>query len=202
MADKATTYVPMTGVDMLHYAVVTTDTSTEYAAEDPVPVPGATEVGFNVNAQTGTFYADNVPYATDTALGEIDVAVACADVPPSMRAAIYGYLYDATTGELKEGELKSVAVALMYRIRKSNGAYRYVTIYNAKAAPNEERVQTKGGSINFQTNGFSMKAATRAKDKMIRSILDDDDPKLPTGVTPETIAAKYFTAVGATLTAS
>ena len=143
-----------------------------------------------------------MPYATDTALGEIDVAVACADVPPSMRAAIYGYSYDATTGELKEGELKSVAVALMYRIRKSNGAYRYVTIYNAKAAPNEERVQTKGGSINFQTNGFSMKAATRAKDKMIRSILDDDDPKLPTGVTPETIAAKYFTAVGATLTAS
>ena len=51
MADKATTYVPMTGVDMLHYAVVTTDTSTEYAAEDPVPVPGATEVGFNVNAK-------------------------------------------------------------------------------------------------------------------------------------------------------
>ena len=74
-------------------------------------------------------------------------------------------------------------------------AYRYVTIYKAKAAPNEDRVQTKGGSINFQTNGFALKGSKRFKDGRVDRILDDDDPNLPAGVTPEIIAAKWFTDV-------
>ena len=42
-------YVPMVGVDMLHYAKVKTDTLTSYETETPVAVPGVTEIGFNQN---------------------------------------------------------------------------------------------------------------------------------------------------------
>ena len=93
------------------------------------------------------------------------------------------------------GEIKSPDVAIQYRVQKSNGAYRYVTIYKAKAMPNEETVQTKGGSINFQTNGFSMKGAMRLKDGRLMRTLDDDDPNLPSGVTPAIIESKWFTDV-------
>ena len=195
-------YIPMIGVDMLHYAKVTVDTETEYEAETPKRVPGLTEAGFNHNAQGSTFYADNVQYDSAVALGDLDVAVACADVPPGMQNEIYGYEYDKETGELSISEINPPYVALMYRIQKSNGAYRYVTIYKAKAAPNEEKAQTKGGSINFATNGFSMKGAARYLDGKKIRILDDDDPNLPESVTPEVIANKWFTDVKWTISAN
>ena len=192
---NAQSYIPMVGVDMLHYAKVTTDTTTEYEAETPKRVTGLTEAGVNLNPQTGTFYADNGPYETAVGPGEFDIAVACADVPPAMKSELFGFSYDVTTGEVQVSGIDSPYIALQYRIQKSNGSYRYITIYKAKAVPNEERVQTKGGSINFQTNGFSLKGAKRLKDGSLYRMLDDDDPKLPTGVTPAVIAAKWFTDV-------
>lgn len=188
-------YIPMIGVDMLHYAKVTADSTTEYTAESPTRVAGLTEAGINLNPQTGTFYADNGPYAAAAALGEFDIAISCADVPPSLRADLFGYDYDAATGELLMTDLNPPDVAIQFRVQKSDNAYRYFTIYKAKAVPNEERVQTKGGSINFQTNGFSLKGAKRLKDGALYRQLDDDDPNLPEGVTPEVIASKWFTDV-------
>lgn len=185
-------YIPMIGVDKLHYALVTTDTTASYAAEQPKAVPGVTEAGFNMNGQNATFYADNGPYDNATAMGEMDIAIACADVTPAMKSDLFGFDYDSTTGELSATDINAPYVAIQYRIQKSNGAYRYVTIYKAKAIPNEEKAQTKGGSINFQTNGFSLKAARRFSDNRLFRILDTDDPSLPESVTPEIIEQNWF----------
>ncbi len=185
----------MIGVDMLHYAKITKDSAAEYTAETPKRVSGLTEAGFNVNGQSATFYADNGPYETAAGLGEFSAAIACADVTPEMSADIYGYDYNAETGELSVDKLDPPYIAIQYRIQKSNGAYRYVTIYKARAIPNEEKYTTSGGAINFATNGFSLKGAKRMKDGRIYRILDDDDQNLPVGVTPELIAAKWFTSV-------
>ncbi len=194
--DKNTNYLPMIGVDKLAYALVTEDNTGGYEADTPKLVPGLTEVGFNINAQNALFHADNGPYAAATALGDIDVAIACADVPPSMRPDLYGHAYNAETGELDEGDLNAPYIAVMYRIQKSNGKYRYVKIYKAKAVPKEETVQTKGGSVNFQTNGFSLKAVKRNFDGVYRRILDEDDPALEAkGITSEMLAEKWFSDV-------
>lgn len=184
-------YVPMIGVDMLHYAKLKTDTSESYETETPIAVLNTTEAGFGVGSQSASFYADNKLVDIATTTGDIDVAIAVADVIPSMKADIYGYDY-SETGVLSGGNLNPPYIAYAYRIQKSNGAYRYVRIFKTKASPNEERVQTKGGSINFQTNGFSAKAAVRAKDSQAFETLDSDDPKLPTGVTNATIESKWF----------
>ncbi len=185
-------YVPMIGVDMLHYAIVKTDGVGAYTVGDIKKVPGTTEAGFNMNGQTGTFYADNGAYDTATAVGDFDVSVACADVTPQMKADLYGFDYDEATGELSGSDINAPYVAILYRIQKSNGAYRYTAIYKAKAVPNEEKAQTKGGSINFQANGFTLKAAKRLTDGRYFRQLDSDDPKLPEGVTNAVIESKFF----------
>lgn len=195
-------YTPMVGVDMLYYAKVTSDTTTAFTAEKPTRIPGLTEAGVNMNPQTGSFYADNGVYETATGMGDIDVSIACADVPPSLRADLFGFDYDASTGEVGVSDINAPYVAILYRVMKSSGAYRYVCIYKAKAVPNEERAQTKGGSINFQTNGFTLKGAKRLKDGRAYRMLDDDDPNLPTGVTPEIIAQKWFSDVEWAISAS
>ena len=187
------TYLPMVGVDMLHYAIITTDTTSAYETDTPVRIPGVTEAGFNMNTQSGTFYADNGPYATAVGLGEFDGAIAVADVTNALRGTLYGMEYDNATGEMKSGDINPPDVAIQYRIQKANNAYRYVTLYKMKCIPNEEKATTKGGSINFATNGFSMKGAKRLKDGALYRILDDDDPNLPEGVTPAVIAEKWFT---------
>ena len=185
-------YVPMVGVDMLHYAKITADTSAAFTTATPIKVPGVTEVGFNQNGSVASMYADNVVYDTATAPGDIDVAVACADVPPSMRADFYGESY-STDGTLSGGDLNSPYIALAYRIMKTNNAYRYVRIFKIKCVPNEQKFQTKGGSVDFQTNGFSAKASCRFLDSMAFQMLDSDDPKLPSGVTAARIESKWFT---------
>lgn len=186
-------FVPMIGVDMLHYAKVKTDATGSYAVDEIKKVPGTTEAGFNMNGQISTFYADNGAYDTATAVGGFDVSIACADVTPEMQSDMYGFKYNEETGELSGSDINAPYVAILYRIQKSNGAYRYVKIYKAKAVPNEEKAQTKGGSINFQTNGFTLKAAKRLSDGLYFTKLDSDDPKLPAGVTNETIEANWFT---------
>lgn len=97
-------YVPMIGVDKLYYAKVTSDTTTTYTAGTPIAIPGLTVAGVNLNPQSSTFYADNGPYAVATALGDCDVAIACADVPPKLRADLFGFDYDASTGELSRDD--------------------------------------------------------------------------------------------------
>ena len=186
-------FVPMVGVDMLHYAKVSTDSTGNYSVDKIKKVPGTTESGFNMNGQISTFYADNGAYDTATAVGDFDVSIACADVTPEMQSDMYGFDYNEETGELSGSDINAPYVAVLYRIQKSNGAYRYVKIFKAKAVPNEEKAQTKGGSINFQTNGFTLKAAKRLKDGLYFRKLDSDDPKLPEGVTNETIEANWFT---------
>lgn len=188
-------YTTMVGVDMLYYAKVTSDTTTAYTAETPVRIPGLTEAGVNMNPQSGAFYADNGIYDTATGMGDLDVSIACADVPPQLRSELFGFDYDASTGEVAAKDINAPYVAILYRVMKASGAYRYVCIYKAKAVPNEDRAQTKGGSINFQTNGFTLKGAKRMKDGRYYRMLDDDDPNLPEGVTPEIIAQKWFTEV-------
>ncbi len=188
------TYVPMVGVDMLHYGTVTSDSTTEITGTVPTRIFGVTEAGFNRGGSVSTFFAENIAYATAASGGEIDGAIACADVPPNLKSALYGDSYDEQTGELLMGEFDSPITFIQYRIMKSTGAYRYVTVFKCTCVDNSDgKVQTKGGSINFQTNGFAFKAANTMFNGKFARILDDDDPNLPEGVTPAVIAANWFT---------
>lgn len=193
MANNNQVYMPVVNVDNFHYGKVLSDTAEGIAGQEPKAVPGLVEVGFNRNAQSATFFADGGPYATATGAGEFDGAVGVADIPAGLSADFYGDTYDSKTGELLLGEINSPDNFIQYRVQKSTGAWRYVTIYKAKFMPNEQNAKTKGGSVDFQTNGFSFKAAQTVFNGKAARMLDDDDPNLPTGVTPEVIAEKWFT---------
>lgn len=186
-------YMPVIGIDNLHYGKVISDSTSGITGEEPKVIPGMTEAGYNRNGNVNTFFADNVSYCTATGSGEIDGAFAVADVPPNLSSELYGDQYDEETGELLMGDIDSPDVFIQYRIQKSNGSWRYVTIYKIKCVPNASNVTTKGGQINFQTNGFSFKAANTIYNGKFCRILDDDDPNLPEGVTPEVIAENWFT---------
>lgn len=188
-------YMPVVSVDKFHYGKLLTDTKEGITGETPKAVPGLVEAGFNRNAQSATFFADGGPYATAVGAGEFDGSIGVADIPPSLSADFYGDSYDEATGELQLGNIDSPENFIQYRVQKSTGAWRYITIFKAQFMPNEQTAQTKGGSINFQTNGFSFKAANTIFTGKAARMLDDDDPNLPEGVTPLVIEENWFTDV-------
>lgn len=191
---NTTNYLPVVSVDMLHYGKLTADTTAEIKGETPKRIHGLTEAGFNRNGSVSTFFADGGPYCTATAGGEIDGAIACADVPPELKSELYGDKYDSQTGELLMGDFNSPEIFIQYRIQKANGAFRYVTVFKCKCVDNSDgKIQTKGGSINFQQNGFAFKASNTLYNGHFCRILDDDDTNLPSNVTPAIIASKWFT---------
>lgn len=151
-------YMPVKGVDMLYYGTVTADTAEGYTGATPKRIPGLVEIGFNTNPQTGTFWADNGPYASAADIGETEVTISCADLPPSVRAEILGQGYDNTTGVYTGGSPVPPYIFIQYRLQKFNGAYRYVTVLKAIAAENSRTNTTYSGSINAQTFGITCKA--------------------------------------------
>lgn len=186
------TYMPKIGVDMAYYAKLLVDPVDGVATySESKRLPGLVKVGFAPNSQAGTFFADNAPYATATQLGDMKVTVECADLPPQLRAEWFGQKY--TDGLLDESQINPIDMAFMYRVKKSNGAHRYIAIYKTKPGVPNEDVSTQTNSINFQSGSFELAVAQRICDGMFRRILDDDDPKLPVAMTPAIIKANFFT---------
>jgi len=183
--------LPKIGVDMFYYAPLTADPVDGPATYGPsVRIPGLTQVGYNQNAQSSAFYADNGPYATATQRGDLAAQCGMADVPPEVRAEWFGDSYE--NGLLEEGDLASIDIAIAFRYKKSSNAYRYVWIYKTKATPPDESVNTQGNNVAFQGGTVNFTASKLVATNKARRVLDDDDKNLPVGVTPEIIAENWF----------
>jgi len=184
--------LPKIGVDEFWFAPLTKDeqdSQPEYA--ESVKVPGLVNVGFNPNAQTGTYNADNVPYAVAVQTGNLELSVGLADIPPELRAVWFAQAYE--NGILEEGQINPIDMGVAYRVKKSSGAYRYVWVFKAKAAPPSESTETQGTSVNFQSDSITINGSMLVSTGKSRRILDDDDPNLPEGVTPKVIEENWFT---------
>jgi len=186
-------YLPKTGVGMGHWAKVLTDTAGDpdgLTYSEVKKLPGMVQIAFAPNAQTGTYWADNIAYATAAQLGDMTLGIQCPDLPPEDRAEWYGQKYE--NGLLEEGAINPIEMAFGYRIRKANGAFRYLRVYKVKPAVADETTGTGTNAINWQDGtipaAIAMSQALNTYRRMI-----DDDPNLPVGVTPDVIAAGWFT---------
>ena len=184
--------MPKIGVDMFAFALLKTDPVDGLPTYgEVVRVPGTVQVGFNPNSQTGTFHADNSAYATTAQTGDLALSVGLADIPPPLRAIWFGQKYE--NGVLSEGQINPPDMAIGYRIKKANGAYRYIWILKAKAAPPAESNDTQGSSVSFQSDSITFNCAALVSTGLFRRVLDDNDPGLSPGTNPATIRAGWFT---------
>jgi len=183
--------LPKIGVDEFWFAQLDKDeTGSTPEFGTSIKVPGLVNVGFNPNAQTDTFNADNGPYASAAQTGNLQLTVGLADVPPELRAIWFGQYYE--DGVLEEGQINPIEMAIAYRVKKSDNSYRYFWLYKTKAAPPSESTDTQGTSINFQSDSITINCSMLVSTGKYRRVLDDDDPSLPEGVTPEDIAENWF----------
>lgn len=115
------------GFDKLYIAEITADSADEYTTGTPEQLAPAGELTVTSNTETATKYYDNVPFINVVSEGATELSVTCPVLPLEMQAKITGKVYDAETKALLDsGQPQTKYFALMYRLRFTDGSYRYV----------------------------------------------------------------------------
>lgn len=159
------------GLDQFHYAGI--DAQGGY--EEPTHVRNITEANFNPNSDVATFFADDGPADAYSQLGEVELEVTVADLPPEDYAYLIGADYDENTGLIEvRGTDSPPDVAVGFRSQKVNGKYRYMWFYRGKFGVPEEEFQTKQDSVEFQPQTITYRAVQNDDQAVFRRIDSDD----------------------------
>lgn len=164
------------GCDNLVYATMTTeDTKTTAPVySTPAPLIGVMSLNINPNASQETLFADDGPMEVAGTLGTIEVELQKAYLTAADKAALLGHTIDEDGGLVYSSADVSPWVAIGFRTLKSNGHYRYVWLYKGKFLDPEDNNETKGDSINFQSDTINGQFA-----KLIKGYMVEDKETFP-----------------------
>lgn len=163
------------GVSALHYAIMTSDAvDSTPVYETPVAIEGVTSVKVNPNASVETLFADDGPYESAATLGKIEVEINTADLTLDEQAALLGHTVTADGMLKRKSTDVPPNVAIGFKSLKSNGKYRYTWLAKGKFVPAEVSAETKGDTVNFQTNMITGNFLKRASDDEWERHIDED----------------------------
>lgn len=145
------------GCDNLVYAPMTTEDTAEQAPVygEVVRAIGVMSLNINPNGAQETLFADDGPMETASTMGKIDVEIQKAELTPQNKADLLGHQFDSKGGLVYADSDVAPWHAIGFRTLKSNGNYRYVWLYKGKFTEPEDANETKGDSINFQSDTIS-----------------------------------------------
>ena len=145
------------GCDHLVYAPMTTEdtATTPPVYGEVVNAPGVMSININPNGSLETLFADDGPMETASTLGKIDVEIQKNELTTQNKADLLGHEIDANGAVVYGDSDVPPHVAIGFRTLKSNGKYRYVWLYKGKFTEPEDANETKGDSINFQSDTIS-----------------------------------------------
>lgn len=141
------------GCDKLYYAKITTegDVTTLPVWETPVAAPGVMSLNINPNPSQETLFYDDGPAETAATLGVIEVSINKNELTATQKKDLLGHITDENEAVVSSGNDNAPWVAVGYRTLKSNGTYRYVWLYQGKFMEPEDNSETKGDTLNFQS---------------------------------------------------
>lgn len=150
------------GTDNLVYAEVTADNNETgdgngYVTGTVKVLAPVAEISKSVETSSDTKYYDNKPALTINAEGADTISLNIPAMDLQTLADITGKTYDAVTGGFFDGVRTPKYFALGYRLRLTDGTYRYVWRYKGSFAIPDETSQTEnaGTDSNGQTLTFT-----------------------------------------------
>ena len=137
------------GTDNLVYAEVLTDDNTSGYTTGTVKVLApVAEISKTVETASDTKYYDNHAALTINSEGADTITVTIPALDLETLAAITGKNYDTTTGAFMDGERTPKYFALGYRLRLTDGTYRYVWRYKGSFGIPDETSQTENAGTD------------------------------------------------------
>lgn len=193
MAVDNTKTVEFRGCDNLVIAEVTQDAKdAAYATGEVTTLAPVAEISKTVENSSETHYYDNVGMIIIRAEGSDEVTLTVPALPLATLAKVTGKAIDTTTGAFLDGESVEKYFAIGYRLRLTDGTYRYVwrlkgsfSIPDETSSTENDGTDTNNQELTFTgvktitefTNGGRAKAV----------VADERDGKID--------GSKWFTAV-------
>ena len=106
----------------------------------------------NPNASIDTLFADDGPFETAATNGQIEVEIQKNALSTENKVDLLGKTVDSKGGIISSDTDIPPWVAIGFKSLKSNGKYRYVWLYKGKFSDPEDNNETKGDSINWQSD--------------------------------------------------
>lgn len=141
------------GTDNLVYAEVTADDNLTgdghgYVTGTVKVLAPVAEISKTVETASDTKYYDNKPALTINAEGADTITLTVPALDLATLADVTGKTYDSTTGAFMDGERTPKYFALGYRLRLTDGTYRYVWRYKGSFGIPDETSQTENASTD------------------------------------------------------
>lgn len=177
------------GLKNVHYATYTvTDGTVTYGV--PKPIPGAVSISLDAEGEETEFYADDIKYfnafANNGYAGDLEMAL----IPDQFRIDVLGDVTDDNGVLIENADGKANNFALLFEFNGDVNATRHV-LYNTSASRPSVSSQTKGGSLEVQTETLSVSAS---------AIPDTGDVKAKAKVANSPYATWYETVYRKTIT--
>lgn len=137
------------------YALVTSDSASDIAFGAVKVCPGVMSININPNTSQETLFADDGPAESATTLGAIGVEVQKTFFTTEQRAELLGHQIDGNGAIVYGSSDTPPWVAMGFRTLKTAGTYRYTWLLKGKFQEPEDNNETKGDSINFQSDTMS-----------------------------------------------
>ena len=146
--------VEFRGCDNLVMAKVTADSaSTGYAAGTVIPLAPVAEIAKTVENSSETHYYDNIGMIIIRSEGSDEITLTVPALPLTTLAQAIGKTVDETTGAFIDSEADEVYWAIGYRLRLTDGTFRYVwRLKGSFSIPDEtSATENSGTDTNNQT---------------------------------------------------
>lgn len=151
-------YKSYIGVDQVHYALVTQDDESAYAAGTPAYLAPVMNISQTPKVASKTQYADNQPFDVMTSEGETELDVEITGLSHQVEASILGKVWDAVNERLYDYGGVAPYVALGFRAKKSDGSFRYYWFLKGQFAPPTEEQATEADAPDPKSTKFKFTA--------------------------------------------
>lgn len=198
-------YEEYQGFDSLFAAEITKDDATGYTAGTPFALAPAGEIAVSTDRASAPKYYDNQPFLIVSAEGFDEATLTVPVLPIALIARLLGKIVDTTTGALLDtGVTQTKYFALGYRLKFTDGTYRYVWRHKGTFRQEEESAKSQDNTTDTNNHQliftgittiykFTMPDATKKPGKQI--VVDERDAKADVStwftqvVTPENLTA-------------
>lgn len=146
------------GVDSLFAFPITKDdrTGTTYGPAFKI----AKTISINVNPQSNeaSLYADDVLVEFYSAVTAYDISINIDDLTAEVKGKLLGYEPDENGMITETNEINAPFLGIAFRSKRSDGSYEYRVLYKVRFNPTEDRYETQGQNVTFQTPTITGKA--------------------------------------------
>ncbi|MEH7679101.1 major tail protein [Priestia megaterium] len=159
-ADKMTV-----GFKNIYYALMQDDVrggATTYGT--PKRFAGAMQATLNQNPSSQTVYVDDVPVATVTSVGVLEMELGVDNITKEAAAELFAYRIDDNGVLLEATRGKSPYIALGFESESIDGGKLMNWIYKGKLTVPSQEFQTKGESVEIKSQSVTAQFVNRLSD--------------------------------------